>query len=464
MSPLNQKTSTLRKQALDIFEAGVIAANPYMAVKQFLHIEKGQLKLTLKLDDENFFRSKHWSKIHLIAFGKAACAMAKAALEIIPNNLLADDGIVVSNYNNISPISKVEVMGAGHPLPDESGLLAAKKCADIASHAKQNELVLVLISGGGSALIPYPVNTLSLEDKISTTNLLLACGATIHEINCIRKHLSQLKGGGLAKLSAPADLHAIILSDVLDNDLSVIASGPTVADNTTFNEAINIFNQYGLWDKVPDSVKEHLDQGQKKLTPETPKTTDPIFNNTTHVLIGSNSISLDASAKTATKLGYSTLVYNKQLCGEAKYVAEDWVKYAKSLCTKDFDTPIALLAGGETTVTLKGDGKGGRNQELSLAFAIAAEKYDLNGDWVFLSGGTDGQDGPTDAAGGLIDKNSLKRMIFANHDPERLLNNNDSYTALKSSNDLLMTGATGTNVADLQILLIHPKSDSNTHS
>lgn len=464
MSQSDQKTSVLRKQALDIFEAGVMAANPFLAVKQSLSIENGQLKLALNTVDKNSFRSKEWSKIHLIAFGKAACAMAKAALDIIPNHLLAGDSIVISNYSNLTSLNGLDAIGAGHPLPDGAGLIAAKKCAACVSHAKQNELVLVLISGGGSALIPYPADSISLNDKIATTGLLLACGATIHEINCVRKHLSQLKGGGLAKLSAPADLHAIILSDVLDDDLSVIASGPTVADSTTFNDAITIFSHYNVWDKVPNAVKEHLEKGQKGLRPETPKTTDPIFNNTTHVLIGSNSISLDASAKTATKLGYSTLVYNKQLCGEAKYVAEDWVKYAKSLCTKDFDTPIALLAGGETTVTLKGDGKGGRNQELSLAFAIAAEKYDLNGDWVFLSGGTDGQDGPTDAAGGLIDKNSLKRMIFANHDPERLLNNNDSYTALKSSNDLLMTGATGTNVADLQILLIHPKSDSNTHS
>ncbi len=464
MSQPNQSLSILRKDALDIFKAGVTAADPYLAVKQCLRIENDQLKLSLDTENNKAFRSKNWSKIHLIAFGKAACAMARAALEIIPSHLLAEDSIVISNYNNITPINGLEVMGAGHPLPDESGLLAAKKCADCASNAKQNELVLVLISGGGSALIPYPVNAISLQDKITTTDLLLSCGATIHEINCVRKHLSQLKGGGLTKLSAPADLHAIILSDVLDNDLSVVASGPTVEDNTTFNDAINIFNTYGLWDKVPDAVKEHLEKGQKGLTPETPKTTDSIFKNTSYVLIGSNTISIDATVKTAIKLSYSTHVYNRRLCGEAKQVAEDWVKHVSIFCNKGFDKPLAFIAGGETTVTLQGNGKGGRNQELCLAFAIAAEKHEFNQHWVFLSGGTDGQDGPTDAAGGLIDKNSLKRMIFANQDPESLLANNDSYTALKSSNDLLMTGATGTNVADLQILLIHPQLDSNTHT
>ena len=464
MNQPDQSLTILRNHALDIFKAGVIAADPYLAVKQCLHIENDQLKLSLDTADNKVFRSKNWSKIHLISFGKAACAMTKAALEIIPSHLLAEDSIVVSNYNNITPMTGLDVMGAGHPLPDELGLLAAKKCADCANNAKQNELVLVLISGGGSALIPYPVKVISLQDKIATTDLLLGCGATIHEINCVRKHLSHLKGGGLAKLAALADLHAIILSDVLDDDLSVIASGPTVADSTTFNDAITIFSHYNIWDKVPDAVKEHLEKGQKGLAPETPKPTDSIFNNTSYVLIGSNSISIDATIKTAIKLGYSTHIYNKQLSGEAKQVAEDWVKHASIFCHKGFNKPLAFLAGGETTVTLKGNGKGGRNQELSLAFAMAAKKHAFNEDWAFLSGGTDGQDGPTDAAGGLIDKNSLKRMIFANQDPDSLLANNDSYTALKSSNDLLMTGATGTNVADLQILLIHPQLDSNTHT
>ena len=462
--PTQHNTSTLRDQALEIFNAGVLAANPYLAVKKAISIDNEQLKLALDLADKNSFRCKHWSKIHLIAFGKAACTMAKAALELIPNQLLADENIVICNYENLTTLNGIEISGAGHPLPDENGLLAAKKCAEIAHNAQQNELVLVLISGGGSALIPYPTSSLSLTDKITTTNSLLACGATIHEINCVRKHLSQLKGGGLAKLAAPADLHAIILSDVLDDDLSVIASGPTVADNTTFADAINILVTYQLWDKVPNAVRDYLKQGQKGLNPETPKQTDPIFNSTSQILIGSNAISLAATANSATNLGFSTQVYNTQLCGEAKQVAENWIKYAKNLSEQGFNQPLALVAGGETTVTLSGDGKGGRNQEMCLAFAIAEEKYPLDNDWVFLSGGTDGRDGPTDAAGGLVDKNTLKRMISANQNPQALLNNNDAYNALNSSNDLLITGATGTNVADLQVLLINPHSDSNTLS
>jgi hydroxypyruvate reductase len=286
--------------------------------------------------------------------------------------------------------------------------------------------------------------------------LLLTSGATIQQINCVRKHLSQLKGGGVARLAPPADLHALILSDVLDDDLSAIASGPTVADTTTFGDAINIVKGYSLWDEIPLSVQHHLELGLQEQNLETPKLGDAIFSNTTHTLIGSNALSLKAVFKAAQDLGYDTKIYSTQLCGEAKQVAENWVRDAKELLKKGLDKPLAILAGGETTVTIKGNGRGGRNQEMALAFAIAAEQQELSGDWTFLSGGTDGRDGPTDAAGGVTDPNTLERIRNSGLDPLALLNNNDSYTALKNSTDLIMTGATGTNVADLQILLIYP--------
>lgn len=450
-------SSELRAQALKIFKAGVLAADPYLAVKQAISIEDNLIKLALNATpDKNQFISKDWSKVHIIAFGKAAYAMTQAVLDIIPSALIANDSILVTHQENTATLSNINMLKAGHPLPDANGLLAAKKCAAIASNAKPDELILVLISGGGSALIPYPVDSITLAEKISTTDLLLASGANIHEINCVRKHLSQLKGGLMAKLAAPTDLHAIILSDVLDDDLSVIASGPTVADSTTFTDAIHILNKYELWDKAPQSVKDYLELGQNGLASETPKTMDSVFINTSHTLIGSNAISLKETVKTAGDLGFKTQIYNHQLSGEASQVAEDWVKYAKNLCDTGLNKPIALLAGGETTVTLKGKGKGGRNQEMCLAFAIAAEKQALIKDWVFLSGGTDGRDGPTDAAGGLIDNNSLTRMLALEKNPYSLLSDNNAYAALQSSDDLLITGATGTNVADLQVLLLHP--------
>jgi hydroxypyruvate reductase len=412
-----------RQHALAIFQAGIDAANPYDALKK------------------HFVLPENFSKIHIIAFGKAACSMATAAQEIIPENLLGE-AIAVTNYENVVAVQNVEVIGASHPLPDLTGFEAAKKVAQIAQNAKNDELVLVLISGGGSALIPFPVDSITLEEKIATTNLLLSCGATINEINCIRKHLSQLKGGHLANLIAPAKCHALILSDVLGDDLSVIASGTTVADESTFADAVAILKAKKVWELVPKSVQNHLENAVY----ETPK----MLKNVENTLIGSNSMSTEAAVKMAQSLDYQVIRHDYPLCGEAREVAEAFV-----LAAKDFEnSKIVFITGGETTVTLHGNGKGGRNQEMALAFAIAAEKHGLTGEWTFLSGGTDGIDGVSPAAGGIVDNGSLERMKKAGVNPTELVDNNDSYHALKSSNDLVITGATGTNVADLQILLI----------
>ncbi len=447
MSPLADQAdlASIRQDAVSIFQAGIAAADPYLAVKRYLVPEL----------------LGSCSKVHLIAFGKAACAMAQAASEIIPAGMLAGRGIAVTNYENVTSVDNVDVIGASHPLPDAAGLNAALIIADRVRNAQQDELVLVLVSGGGSALTPYPADQITLEEKIATTDLLLASGATINQINCVRKHLSRLKGGGLARMAAPAHLHALILSDVLGDDLSSIASGPTVTDDTTYADAIEVFKTKGVWEQVPANVQKHLEQGKLGTIAETPKSGDDAFKtcpersrrNTGHTLIGSNAISVNAMLQSARNLGYETKLYSDNLCGEARKEAEKLIIHAKALT---INKPIALLAGGETTVTLKGNGRGGRNQEMALAFAIAAEQHDLTGNWVFLSGGTDGRDGPTDAAGGIVDQNTIKRMTQAGVNPIELLENNDSHTALKASNDLVNTGATGTNVADLQILLIQP--------
>ena len=439
----NPTTQSSRKDALSIFQAGVTAADPYLAVKNCLFADDQSIEILLNRDDLSQKRTGHWSKVHVIAVGKAAGAMAKAVQEIIPAQLLADSAIAVTNYENVTAVAAVEVIGAGHPLPDAEGLDAALKCAERLSRAQQGELVLVLVSGGGSALIPYPAGSITLQEKSAATDLLLACGATINQINCVRKHLSQLKGGNMARLAAPADLHAFILSDVLGDDLSAIASGPTVPDPGTYSDAIAVFKAYGIWDKVPAKVQRHLEQGQLGKIPETPKPGDPIFKNTTYTLIGSNAISVNATLKAASALGYQAQLYDTHLCGEAKEAAEKWVRDAKHLAGNGLTQPLALLAGGETTVSLKGTGRGGRNQEMALAFALAAQRHGLSGCWTFLSGG-------------IVDQDTLKRMTQAGMDPKASLDNNDSYTALKSSQDLLFTGATGTNVADLQVLLIHP--------
>lgn len=447
--------NNLRQQAITIFQSGVHAADPYQAVKKHLSIQGEEIEI---FGNKKKIRKRNWQKIHILAFGKAACSMAKAAQEIIPAELLPERGIAVTNVENQTNVENFDIYTAGHPLPDTAGLKAAKILAQKAQAAQKNELVLTLISGGGSALIPYPVNDISLEEKIITTDLLLASGATINQINCVRKHLSQLKGGGLAKIAAPADLHALILSDVIGDDVSAIASGPTVPDETSFLDAIKICESKQIWHKLPTNIQNRLKKGASGEFPETPKKNDPIFDHTDYTLVGSNIMSIKAAATNAEKLGWDSLTYSEHLCGEASDEAKKLALYTKSLFQQGIDKPVAILSGGETTVTIKGNGRGGRNQEMALAFAIAAEYHQVPKSWVFLSGGTDGRDGPTDAGGGIVDPDTYQRIIAANLDPNSCLANNDSYTALKAAGDLLEMSATGTNVADLQVLLISPIS------
>lgn len=437
----------LHQIAVDIFQAGVEAANPEIAVQKYLTRDGNQLIIKLANGEAKIYQHP---KVKLISFGKAGCTMANSAQAILTTgtNLMAESGIVVTNYENQTTVPNCQVFGASHPTPDMNGYHAAQQIAQRARLAQADELVLVLISGGGSALIPHPPNSITLEDKITTTKLLLKCGANINQINCVRKHLSLLKGGGLARLTAPATLHALILSDVIGDDVTAIASGTTVPDPTTYEQAIEVLSS--IWEQVPIRVKQHLTAGAKGEIPETPKPNDPIFTNTDYTLIGSNPLSVDALMAKTQQQGWIPCLYQKNLTGEARQVAEDLVDFALK---HDRSQPLAIVAGGETTVTLNNNhGMGGRNQEMSLAFALIAQQKQLKGNWVFLSGGTDGRDGPTDSAGGIVNPTTLEQI---NH-PENYLNNHDAYHALEQANGLLKIGATGTNVADLQVLLLVP--------
>ena len=449
-----------RRLIVELFLAGVSAADPYLAVQSCLHASDAELQIGLDRLDTGRQRRGIWPRVHIIAFGKAACAMAAAAQKIIPPEKQAYPGIAVTTYDNLREVDGFKVIGAGHPLPDAAGLDAARLVAARAAAAQAGELVLALVSGGGSALLPLPVAAISLAEKIATTNLLLACGANIQQMNTVRKHLSQLKGGGLAKMTAPAELHALILSDVIGDELSAIASGPTVADASTFGEAIEILKSFQIWSKIPLAVQNHLLAGLTDATLETPKADADFFHSTGHTLIGSNAISIEAVIAATAKQTYRIEVFNRQLCGEAREAAAELVAYAAELLLNDAQRPIAIIAGGETTVTLGHNqpGKGGRNQEMALAFAVVAENRDLPANWLFLSGGTDGRDGPTDAAGGVVDSQTLHKIRLAGFDPAAMLDNHDAYPALQAADALLMTGATGTNVADIQILLLHPFS------
>ncbi len=446
----------LKQQAFAIFNEGVAAANPYQAIQQHLKMtENGLLEITINASNQQT-RTGHWKKIHLLAIGKAACAMAEAAQNIIPAELLAESGLAVTNHENVATVNHFKVISASHPLPDSAGFKAAKTVAQILTTAQSGELILALISGGASALLPYPKEPLTLQEKIATTSLLLASGATIQEINCVRKHLSALKGGQFAKLAKPAEVQALILSDVIDNDLSAIASGPTSPDPTTFQDALRICRDRGFYDQLSTHVKTVLEKGSIGQIPETPKPSDKLFDGVVNTLIGSNRVSLNATVAAAKKAGYEAHIFSDMLCGEAREEANRFLHFAIPLAKASNGKKIAILAGGETTVTLKGGGQGGRNQEIALAFSIASQTNHLAGNWIFLSAGTDGRDGPTDAAGGIVDPGSYNRITQNCENPAKMLDNNDSYSALESSGDLLLTGATGTNVADLQVLLIIP--------
>ena len=446
-----------KKHLNDIFHAGLVAADPGDAVRNVLSMQSNQLNIEVRnLQGNCSHRSEPWNKIHLIAFGKAAYEMSRIAAEIIPPGMRGDKDIIVTNDENKKELNQFEVYAASHPVPDQRGVEAAQQISARIQQAKRGELLLVLISGGGSALIPYPANGISLSDKIKTTRLLLESGASINEVNCIRKHISRLKGGNLARLAHPVDLHTVILSDVIGDDPSAIASGPTVPDPTTFNDALNILHARKLWKNLPESVSTHILAGCAGEIEETPKPMDQLFNRAQYSLIGSNSISVSAMQTAARHAEFKTEIYSTKLAGEAREEAAKLCHHAAIRITT-IVKPTAIIAGGETTVTIHGHGLGGRNQEFCLAFAIEANKAGLTSGWCLLSAGTDGRDGPTDAAGAIVDGGTVPRICAKGGNTANYLSNNDSYHALKLAGDLMITGATGTNVADLLVLLLFPE-------
>lgn len=375
-------------------------------------------------------------RLIVLAFGKAAMPMARAAMAALdPGQVLPPDQVlVVTNYENATPLPGATVMAAGHPVPDAAGERAAQAVLALLDAAGPADRIVALVSGGASALLPAPVPGLTLADKAAVNRALLAGGLDIGQMNLIRQHLSQLKGGGFLRRAAPARVTAFILSDVIGDDLRVIASGPTVAPIGTQDQAVALLRDHGLWDGLPNAVRDHL-SGAAPEAPPLP----PVENH----LIASNRIAAEA-ALAACPIAPARLDA-QPLVGDVAEAAARIVAAAK-----DSPRPACLIWGGETTVTLTGTGKGGRNQDLALRLALS----DLSAPWAFLSGGTDGRDGPTEAAGGLTDHDSAARMRTSGADPVALLANNDSNAALAASGDLLVTGATGTNVADLQILIL----------
>lgn len=436
----------LKSHAKTIFAAGVAAADPFQAVRRVLGVQPNKL-----CAGTSGIPRTAGTKIQLIAVGKAAAPMAAAAEGILGEALGA--GLAVSKYDHLWPLQRVKLLQAGHPLPDTNGEVAAAAVRKLLAEAGPADLILCLLSGGASALLPAPATGISLGEKMATTELLLACGASIQEINCVRKHLSTLKGGGLARLAAPRRMLTLVLSDVVGDPLDVIASGPTVPDPTSFADALAVINRYQLLPRLPAAVRQRLERGCAGQLPETPKPGDGCFAGNLVQLVGSNSQSLRAAAAKAAELGYTPWVLTSSLTGETRQVAAVHAAIARELAShgQPVSPPACLLSGGETTVTLRGRGLGGRNQEFALAAAHGIAGLQ---DVVILAGGTDGTDGPTDAAGALADGSTLERARQRGLDPLGQLEQNDAYPLFAALGDLLLTGPTNTNVMDLQLILV----------
>lgn len=424
-------TAGLRRSALSIFRAALAAADPGEAVARHLR----------RLD---YSRFRH---IYVVGAGKAGGSMAAAAERILGRRVTA--GLVNVKEEYARKLRRVELHPCGHPVPDARGIEGARRIAELAASAGRDDLVLCLISGGASALLPLPAAPITLDEMQAATELLLASGADIHEFNTIRKHISQIKGGQLARLAAPARVESLLLSDVIGDDPGVIGSGPAAPDTSTFADALAILDKYGLRARVAASLRARLEQGAAGAIAETPKPADSLFTRVRNTVVGSNRLALSAAARRARELGLRPLLLASGVQGETREIARMHAAIAREMADsgRPVRPPACVITGGETTVTLKGGGKGGRNQEFVLAAALQIAGLPNT---VVFSAGTDGTDGPTDAAGAIADGATLSR----NPDARSYLDRNDSYHYFEPLGDLIKTGPTHTNVMDVRLILV----------
>ncbi len=443
---MKRTVADLRTAARRIFDGALAAADPRAAVRRHLRVEDDRLEAGPAAFDLRRVR-----QVLVVGAGKASAAMAGAVEEILGDRVTG--GLVNVKTGHTAPLRRVQLCQAAHPVPDQAGVDGARRMMELLRGAGEGDLVIACISGGGSALLPLPAAGLGLAEKQEVTRQLLACGATIQEINAVRKHLSAVKGGQFARAAAPAPVLACILSDVIGDPLDAIASGPTAPDPTTFAAALHVLDRYGLRAKVSAAARAHLEAGARGERPETPKPGDPIFARVTNLLVANSAQVVEAAEVAANRLGLRALVLSTTVDGETREVARVHAAIAREVRTfaRPVAPPACLISGGETTVTIRGQGQGGRNQEFVLAAALVLEG--LPGTVVF-SAGTDGTDGPTDAAGAIADGETCARARALGMDPEAHLAANDAYPLFQALGDLVITGPTLTNVMDLRLLLI----------
>lgn len=449
---LNSATSDANREArriaLKAVEKSIESADPKSLIYSKVKLFNEKLIIENKA-----FDLKQFKRIFVVGGGKASGYMAEAIEEILGDRI--SGGMVVIPHGTSEKFKTriVRLHEASHPVPDQNSVNGARKIIEVAEEAEESDLIICLISGGGSSLMAYPHDEISLEDKRKVTEILLKSGATINEINAVRKHLSKFKGGQLARSAYPATLISLLLSDVIGDPLDVIASGPTVPDSTTFKDSINILKKYNVWNAVPESVRELLLKGEAGLIPETPKSGEPCFERTCNFIIGNNRVSCLSAASELERLGLNTLLLTSYMEGEARNVGIFLSAIAKEILNSGnpVKRPAGIVMGGESTVTVTGKGIGGRNQEIALASAMRIDG--LEG-VAIASSSTDGVDGPTDAAGAIVDGSTIARSKATGLNAEEYLRNNDSYSFFKRLGDLIYTGPTGTNVNDVSILVV----------
>jgi len=440
---LDQKARSL---ALKSLESALNAVDPKQIMRSKLSLKNSILKV-----NGYSFDLKRFQNIYVVGGGKASGSMAEALEQILGK--LVTNGFVNVPHGSKHRTEIIKLHEANHPIPDEAGVKGTHHMLKIAEKAKKDELIICLISGGGSSLMPLPRGEISIVDKRKITEDLLKCGATINEINTIRKHISDFKGGWLAKKAYPATILNLILSDVVGDPLDFIASGPTVPDSTTFSDAIKALRKHGLWSKAPPSIRKVLSDGERTLIPETPKADDEAFKNVYNVVVGNNNSASLAACEHLKSAGMNTLLLTSTMEGEARHVGVMLASIAHEvfMSGNPVQKPASIIAGGETTVTVTGKGLGGRNQEIPLA---AASKL-VNMDGVVVASlNTDGVDGPTDAAGAIADGKTLTRALKKELNPEEFLAENNSYDFFLKLGDLLFTGPTGTNVNDVSVIVV----------
>jgi len=437
-----------REKVMSIINAALKAVDPAEAIRKIVKKEGDFLVVAGKTYNLANFR-----RIIVVGGGKAGAPMATAVEEILGKHIETGWVNVKEGYILEPSPSRITINQAGHPTPNEAGLEGAKKIMEMVSGLGENDMVITLISGGGSALMPLPAEGITLEDKKLATSLLLKCGATINEMNALRKHISAIKGGQLAQAAYPATIISLILSDVVGSPLDTIASGPTAPDPTTFHDAWKVLEKYGLVTEMPPAIIERLQRGIKGEIPETPKPGDRVFERVQNVIIADNYIAAMAALKEAQRQGFNAMLLTTFLEGEAREIGKAVAALGKEIATRGIPIPppACLILGGETTVTVRGHGKGGRNQELALAAAISLESWKKV---TIVTLATDGTDGPTDAAGAIVDGTTVQRALEKGLSPLAYLQNNDSYTFFKALGDLLITGPTNTNVNDLVFVFV----------